>query len=67
MVVREHQLYICIYFDVSKERDKKKKRPKKNEKSGRDEKKNRKVYNYNQWQLIEKGMEKERDVQFAKL
>lgn len=24
MVVREHQLYICIYFDVSKERDKKK-------------------------------------------
>lgn len=48
MVVREHQLYICIYFDVSKERDKKKKRPKKNEKSGRDEKKNRKVYNYNQ-------------------
>lgn len=25
MVVREHQLYICIYFDVSKERDKKKK------------------------------------------
>lgn len=63
MVVREHQLCIYIYFDVSEERQKK---PKTNEKSRRDEKK-RKVYNYNQQQLIEKEIGKERDVQFAKL
>lgn len=56
-------MYIYIYFDVSEERQKK---PKTNEKSRRDEKK-RKVYNYNQQQLIEKEIGKERDVQFAKL
>lgn len=56
-------MYIYIYFDVSEERQKNQKRTKNHEET----KKKRKVYNYNQQQLIEKEIGKERDVQFAKL